>query len=39
MITKILENISNDYKTLREKQKALNNFSDFIYIMDKSKSC
>ena len=34
MIIKILNDILNDHKTLREKQKVLINFSDFIYIMD-----
>lgn len=38
MIEKFIDNLSNEVKTLVEKQKALNNFTNFIYIMDKLTS-
>ena len=38
MIEKFIDNLSNEVKTLVEKQKTLNNFTNFIYIMDRLTS-
>ena len=38
MIEKFIDNLSNEVKALVEKQKTLNNFTNFIYIMDRLTS-